>query len=95
MILLDISNGLKTTIMMVLMAVVFYFFLIRPQRQQQKKERAYRDSLKKGDRVMTAGGIHGTVASTSPNFVSLEVAPGKIIKVQKSGVMPIPEPKRR
>ncbi|MDY5968415.1 MAG: preprotein translocase subunit YajC [Bacteroidales bacterium] len=95
MLLLDISNSWKTVIMMILMAVVFYFFLIRPQRQQQKKERAYRDSLKKGDLVMTAGGIHGTVFSTAPGYVSLEIAPGKIIKVQKSGVMPIPELKRK
>lgn len=95
MLLLEISNGLKTAIMMGLMAIVFYFFLIRPQSQQQKKERAYRDSLKKGDRIMTAGGIHGTVTGTAPGYVSLEIAPGKIIKVQKSGVMPIPEAKKK
>lgn len=94
-ILLGISNGLKTTIMMVAMGVVFYFFLIRPQSQQRKKEEAYRDSLKKGDRVMTSGGIHGTIASTDRNYVQLEVAPGKNIRVQKTGIQPIPEIKKK
>ena len=56
MTLLDISTGWKTAIMFTAMMVVFYFFMIRPQSQQAKKEAAYRDSLKAGDRIMTAGG---------------------------------------
>ena len=91
MILLDISNGWKTTIMIVLMGLVFYFFLIRPQSQQRKKEEAYRDSLKKGDRVMTSGGIHGTISSTDATHVYLEIAAGKSIKVQKTAIRPIAE----
>ena len=62
-ILLDIAKGWKTGIMIVLMIAVFYFFLIRPQSQKAKKEQAYRDSLQKGDRLMTAGGIHVTFIS--------------------------------
>lgn len=93
MLLLDISNGLKTTIMMVLMAIVFYFFLIRPQSQQRKKETAYRNSLKAGDHVMTVGGIHGVVASTDEFSVRLEIAPGKIIRVAKTGIQTVTDKK--
>ena len=64
MILLDISTGWKTAIMFVAMIAVFYFFMIRPQSQQAKKEAEYRDSLKQGDRIMTAGGLHATIVST-------------------------------
>lgn len=95
MILLAISNGWKTALMMVAMVAVFYLFLIRPQSQQRKKEEAYRNGLKKGDRVMTAGGIHGTIYSTDRQCVQLEVAEGKTIRVLKTAIQPIPEPKRR
>ena len=63
MILLDISNGWKTAIMVVALIAVFYLFMIRPQSQKAKKEAAYRDSLQKGDRLMTAGGIHVSFVS--------------------------------
>lgn len=92
---ITISKGWKTAIMMVAMAAVFYLFLIRPQSQQRKKEEAYRDSLKKGDEVMTAGGIHGTIFSADRTYVQLEVAPGKNIRVLKTSIQPIPTPKRK
>ncbi len=94
-ILLDIANGWKTAIMLVAMGLVFYFFIIRPQSQEQKKEAQYRDSLKKGDRVMTAGGIHGTIFSTEKSHIHLEIAPGKTIRVQKTAIQPIPTPKEK
>ncbi|MCQ2295640.1 MAG: preprotein translocase subunit YajC [Bacteroidales bacterium] len=94
MLILAISNGMKTVIMIAAMIAVFYFFLIRPQNEQRKKEEAYRDSLQKGDRVMTAGGIHGTIAGTEGYFVQLEVAPGTRIKVAKASIQPIPERKK-
>ena len=93
MILLDISNGWKTAIMMVAMFLVFYFFLIRPQSQEAKKEAAYRDSLKEGDQIMTAGGLHGTIVSTDATQAVLEIAPGTRIKVAKTNIKPIPERK--
>ncbi|MBQ6742619.1 MAG: preprotein translocase subunit YajC [Bacteroidales bacterium] len=81
----------KTTIMVVLMIVIFYFFLIRPQTKQAKKEQAYRDSLQKGDRVMTAGGVHVTVVSVNGAKATVELAPGHQIKVQTATLQPIPE----
>ncbi len=95
MILLDISNGWKTAIMMVAMFLVFYFFLIRPQSQAAKKEAAYRDSLKEGDRIMTVGGLHGTIVSTDATQAVLEIAPGTRIKVAKTNIKPIPERKQK
>lgn len=95
LIILAIPNSAKTVIMIVLMILVFYFFLIRPQSQQRKKEQEYRDSLKKGDRVMTLGGIHGTIHNTMPGYVELEVAPGVRMKVGKSNITPIPTPKEK
>ena len=95
MILLDISNGWKTAIMMVAMVLVFYFFLIRPQSQEAKKEAAYRESLKPGDQIMTAGGLHGTIVSTDDPQAVLEIAPGTRIKVAKTNIKPIPERKQK
>lgn len=95
MILLDISNGWKTAIMIAAMIVVFYIFLIRPQSQEAKKEAAYRDSLKAGDRIMTASGIHGTIVSTDGVQCVVEIAPGTRIKVSLASIKPIPERARK
>ena len=93
MILLDIANGWKTAIMIVAMIAVFYFFLIKPQSDRTKKEQAYRDSLKAGDRVMTAGGIHVNFVSRDGAYAVVEAAPGIRMKVQIATLQPIPERK--
>ncbi|MBR6441707.1 MAG: preprotein translocase subunit YajC [Bacteroidales bacterium] len=95
MILLDIANGWKTAIMVVAMIAVFYLFLIKPQSDKAKKEAAYRDSLKNGDRLMTAGGIHVTFVSADHGMATVEVAPGTRIKVQTTTLQPIPERKAK
>ena len=91
MLLLDIANGWKTAIMIVAMIAVFYFFLIKPQSDKTKKEAAYRDSLKNGDRVMTAGGVHVTFVSAEQGMATVEAAPGVRMKVQLATLQPIPE----
>lgn len=93
-ILLDISNGWKTAIMVVALIAVFYFFMIRPQSQQAKKEEAYRRSLKPGDRVMTAGGIHVTVKNTTQSEALVEAASGVNMKVQLTTLQPLPEDRK-
>ncbi len=95
MILLDISNGWKTAIMIVAMIVVFYLFLIKPQNDKAKKEKEYRDSLKNGDELMTAGGIHVTFVCAENGMAIVELAPGNRIKVQIDTLQPIPERKRK
>ena len=89
-ILLDISNGWKTGIMITAMIAVFYFFLIRPQSQKAKEEESYRKGLQKGDRVMTAAGIHGTIVSTDDRMAQIEIADNVRIKVQLSTLNPLP-----
>lgn len=94
-ILLDISTGWKTGIMIVAMIVIFYLFLIRPQSQKTKEEQKYRDSLKKGDRVMTAGGIHATFIKTVGVQAYIEVAPNTLMRVQLNSLNPIPVHKEK
>ena len=94
MVLLDIANGWKTAIMVVAMIAVFYFFLIKPQSDKTKKEAAYRDSLKAGDELMTAGGIHVKFVSRDGAYAVVEAAPGVKIKVQIATLQPVPERKR-
>lgn len=59
---------------MVLMVVIFYFLLIRPQQKKAKELRLFLDNLKRGDRVITTGGIVGEIASINDQTVILEVA---------------------
>lgn len=87
--LLDISTGWKTAIMIVAMIIVFYFFIIRPQSKQAKAEADYRDSLKKGDAIMTTGGIHATFISYDNAMAIIEVAPGVRWKIQKAAIAPV------
>lgn len=75
--------------MPVLLIVMFYFMLIRPQRRQQKEHAARLASLKSGDEVIAAGGIHGLVTNVSDRIVTLKIADGVKIKVEKGSVASI------
>lgn len=77
--------------MLILLIVVFYFFMIRPQQKRQKETKQFREALKKGDRVLTAGGIHGRIAEIGETTFTLEVAPGVKIRVEKSMIYPSAE----
>jgi len=70
----------------VLMFLVFYFLIIRPQARKQKDTRDFLTSLKKGDQVLTAGGIFGTIIGITDRFVDLKVSENTKIKVLKSHV---------
>ena len=76
-------------ILMVLMVGIFYFLLIRPQQKKAKEHKALLESLKKSDLVITAGGVHGKVASVEDDIVGLEIANGVVIKISKSYVATI------
>ena len=73
-------------VMMVLIFVIFYFLLIRPQRQKQKKMEAQRSALKSGDKVITAGGIHGLVTNVKAHSVTLKVADNVKIEFEKASI---------
>jgi preprotein translocase subunit YajC len=81
------GGGMSMIIMLVLMFVIFYFFMIRPQQKKQKELNKFRDELKKGDKVMTVGGIHGTVASIQDNTFMIAIAQGVEISVEKSCII--------
>ncbi len=74
---------------LVLMFVVLYFVMIRPQMKRQKEHKAMIEALGKGDEVVTSGGLLGKVAKLDDNFLSLEVANGVEIKVQRSAVVQV------
>ncbi|WP_430810111.1 MULTISPECIES: preprotein translocase subunit YajC [unclassified Carboxylicivirga] len=71
----------------VLIIIVFYFFMIRPQMKRQKELRKYREALKKGDKVITTGGIYGKVAEVKDQFVTVEIADGVKVKMDKSAIV--------
>ena len=68
---------------LVFMFAIFYFLLIRPQQKKAKEHRALLEALKKGDLVVTAGGMHGKVSSLDDQVVTLEIAPGVNVKINK------------
>jgi preprotein translocase subunit YajC len=75
--------------MILAMVVIFYFFMIRPQSKKQKELKKQRDALTVGDRVVTAGGIHGKIKEVSESTILIEVAQGVCIKVDKASVLPV------
>ena len=69
-----------------LILVIFYFLLIRPANKKQKAIQQMIDGLKNGDKVITTGGIHGTVAGISNEIIQLKVAPNVKIEISRSAV---------
>ena len=74
---------------LVLMFVVLYFVMIRPQMKKSKEHRAMVDALAKGDEVVTGGGMLGKVSKLGDNYVSLEIANGVEIQIQRSAVVQV------
>jgi preprotein translocase subunit YajC len=68
---------MSTLLMLAGMFAIMYLFMIRPQMKRQKEARAFRDAVKKGDQVVTIGGLHGKVVSVSEKTVVLEFESGK------------------
>jgi preprotein translocase subunit YajC len=80
------GNPLSMLLPFVLIFAVFYFIVIMPAKKQQKKKDAMIAGLKKGDRVVTSGGIFGTVATVEDQALLLKVAENTKIRVSKSAV---------
>jgi len=77
----------SSLIPLLLIMVVFYFFLIRPQMKRQKDLKNFRESLKKGDRIITAGGIYGKITNIVENVITIDVGNNIQLKVDKSAVL--------
>ncbi len=82
------ENPIMTFLPLILIVVVFYFFMIRPQSKKAKEAKQFRESMAKGDKVVTIGGIHGKIVELKEQYVVLQIANGVDIKVTKSAVSP-------
>ena len=80
------GGGLTALIPLVLMFVIFYFLLIRPQQKRAKEHRELLQALKKGDFVVTSGGLYGKIVGLTDQVVTLEVAENVRVKVARSYV---------
>ena len=72
---------------MILIFVVMYFFMVRPQQKKQKEIVKWRESLKKGDKIVTVGGIYGTIAEVKDTFLLVEVDNNVKLRVDKTSVV--------
>ena len=81
------GGGWTTWVMIALIFVVMWFFMIRPQKKQQKELQNFRDSLAKGDKVVTIGGIFGTIVEVKEDSVLIEVDNGVKIRVSKQALV--------
>ncbi len=84
------TNPLVTFLPLILVFVVFYFFMIRPQMKKQKDLNQYRSSLKRGDKVITTGGIYGRVYEVKDNYVLVDVGGDIRLKVDKNALLKDP-----
>lgn len=80
------EGGLLGLLPLLVIFVLFYFLLIRPQMKRAKEHRQMVDKLAKNDEVVTSGGLVGRVTDVDENFLTLEIADGVRVKVQKTGV---------
>jgi len=85
------GDSFASLIPLVLIMVIFYFLLIRPQQKKVKEHRGLIESLKKGDKVMTGGGVYGKVTEVKDDTVKVEIATGVIITVKRDTVAALTE----
>lgn len=93
-VLLQAAGGqdtLQMVIMMVAIIAIFYFFMIRPQQKKQKAVQQAREAMKVGDKVVTAGGIHGKIKEVADTSFIIEIAENVRIKVEKASVYAVGE----
>ena len=91
------QNALVTFLPLILIFVVFYFLLIRPQQKRMKEHRTMLQALRRGDRIVTGGGMIGTITRAGDEELTIEVADGVRVKVLRSTVNTVlakPEPAR-
>ncbi len=85
----DMQSSLMSMLPLVLMFVVLYFVMIRPQMKRQKEHRSMIEALAKGDEVATSGGLIGRVTKLGDSYVSVEVANGVEVQLQRSAVVQV------
>ena len=78
--------------MMIIMFIIIYFFIIRPQSRKQKEAKKMMESIKKGDKVVTVGGILGLVVNIRGNVVTLKIAPDTEVDFRKTAIASVVTP---
>jgi preprotein translocase subunit YajC len=81
------GGGYMAFLPLILLFVVFYFLLIRPQQKRSKQQKVFTENLKKGDKVITSGGVYGTITGIADDAVTIEIAEKVRVKVLKSAVV--------
>ncbi|MFA8434577.1 MAG: preprotein translocase subunit YajC [Marinifilaceae bacterium] len=81
------QSPLMSFLPLVMIVVVFYFFMIRPQMKKQKEMRKFRDELKKGDKIVTTGGIYGKIVEIQERVIIMEVEDRSRLKVDKAAIV--------
>jgi preprotein translocase subunit YajC len=79
-------EGLLSFVPLIVMFVIFYFLLIRPQQKRQREIKEMIDNLKKGDRVITTGGLYGTIVGLNDSYVQLKIADQVKVKVSRNAI---------
>jgi preprotein translocase subunit YajC len=80
------GGGLTTFIPLILMFAIFYFLLIRPQQKKAKQHKAMLAAVRKGDKVVTSGGLHGEITGITDDVVTMEIAPKVRVKVSRGSI---------
>jgi len=81
------TAGLITSLVpLILIFVIFYFLLIRPQQKRAKEHKSMIDNLKKGDKIITSGGIYGVIEAVGTNTITIKVAENTKVKIGKAYV---------
>jgi preprotein translocase subunit YajC len=80
------GGGFSTFIPLILMFVIFYFLLIRPQQKKTKEHRQMVSNLRKGDRIVTSGGLHGRITGLSDTILTVEIADKVRVKIARGNV---------
>ena len=85
----DMQSTLMSMLPLLLMILVLYFVTIRPQMKKQKEHRTMIDALAKGDEIITAGGFVGRVSKLGDGFLTIEIASGVEVQMQRSAVIQV------
>ena len=79
-------ESLQQFLPLIIIFAIFYFILIRPQQQKQKKHKLMLDSMQKGDKVITIGGIYGIIRDIKGDILTLEIAKDVIINTTRNSI---------
>ncbi|MDE7180573.1 MAG: preprotein translocase subunit YajC [Muribaculaceae bacterium] len=93
------QSGISSMLMIVAMIAIFYFVMLRPQQKKQKELKRQRESMQEGDRVVSAGGIHGKIKKIKESTILVQVSPEVVIEFDKNSMYPagaeVPEQEKK